>query len=79
MIHVIVENQLALDDQIVRATLARLTQDELTRHDALHAIGSVLIEYMNELLKAKQASPDGHAAYYAALQKLTAASWRSRY
>ena len=77
MMHTVVENQLALDDQaIVRATLERLTKDGLTRHQALHAIGSVLIEYVYDLLHAKMHSTDGHAPYYAALQRLTSARWR---
>ena len=69
MIHTVVENQLALDDQtIVRETLERLTQDGLTRHQAVHAIGSLLVEYVHDLLHAKMPSPAGHAPYYAALQ-----------
>src|SRR4051812_16652600 len=50
-IHAVVENQLALEDQaIVRATLERLMREGLTRHDAIHAIGSVLTEYLYDLL-----------------------------
>jgi hypothetical protein len=42
--HVIVENQLAMGDAtVVPATLARLMQEGLDRHDAIHAIGSVLV------------------------------------
>ena len=77
MIHTVVENQLALDDQtIVRETLERLTQDGLTRHQAVHAIGSVLVEYVHDLLHAKMPSSTGHAPYYAALQQLTPEKWR---
>ncbi len=77
VIHTVVENQLALDDQaIVRGTLERLMKDGLARHEAVHAIGSVLIEYMNHLLHEKKPSTDGHAAYYAALERLTAGEWR---
>ncbi len=77
VIHTAVENQLALDDQtIVRETLERLTRDGLTRHQALHAIGSVLIEYLNDLARSKTPSADAHAPYYAALQQLTVDRWR---
>lgn len=77
MIHTVVENQLALDDQaIVRATLARLMKEGLGRHQAVHAIGSVLIEYIHDLLHEKMPSTDGHAPYYAALQRLTPGRWR---
>ena len=39
VIHVVVENQLALGDAVVVVTLARLKSEGLTRHDVLHAIG----------------------------------------
>ena len=78
-IHTIVENQLALGDPpIVGATLERLLQEGLSRHEAIHAIGSVLLGYLNELLRAKAASSESHAPYYAALEKLTAQNWRER-
>ncbi len=76
MIHAVVENQLALDDQTVRGTLERLLRGGLARHQAVHAIGTVLIEYLHDLLNAKTPSPDGHAPYYAALQQLTPEKWR---
>jgi hypothetical protein len=42
--HVIVENQVAMGDAtVVPATLARLMREGLNRHDAIHAIGSVLM------------------------------------
>jgi hypothetical protein len=76
MIHTVVENQLALDDQaIVRGTLERLMRDGLARHQAVHAIGSVLIEYLNNLLHTETPSTDGHAPYYAALQQITPERW----
>lgn len=40
--HVVVENQLALNDEPVVRGLARLIKEGLTRHDAIHAIGSVV-------------------------------------
>jgi hypothetical protein len=42
--HVIVENQAAMGDAtVVPATLDRLMREGLDRHDAIHAIGSVLV------------------------------------
>jgi hypothetical protein len=77
LIHTVVENQLALEDQIiVRETLSRLTSAGLTRHEAIHAIGSVLIGYFNNLLGDKKSPPEGHAPYYAALRELDAKKWR---
>lgn len=76
-IHTIVENQLALEDQtIVRATLERLMEAGLTRHEAIHAIGSVLTEHIYDLLHMKNLPAEGHAPYYAALQQLTVEKWR---
>jgi Domain of unknown function (DUF1841) len=43
LIHMVVENQIARDEPaFVRATLLRLTGEGLTRHDAIHAIGTVV-------------------------------------
>src|SRR4051812_42305165 len=42
--HVLVENQVALGDAApVPATLARLMDEGLDRHEAIHAIGSILM------------------------------------
>ncbi len=41
--HVVVENQIAMGDEIpVRDTLVRLMSEGLDRHDAVHAIATVL-------------------------------------
>src|SRR5258708_12808916 len=45
--HVIVENQVALGDTFAaRAVLLRLMAEGLDRHEAIHAIGSVLSEHL---------------------------------
>ena len=76
--HVIVENQLAMAEPIVVATLTRLQREGLGRHDAVHAIGSVLAEHIYELLKGQPGSAgvDPNAAYGEGLKKLTAATWQ---
>jgi hypothetical protein len=76
-IHVIVENQLALGEPVVLETLARLQREGLSRHDVVHAIGSVLAEHIYELLKGQRApgAADPHGAYFEGLKTLTAASW----
>ena len=77
VIHTVVENQLALKDQtIVRETLARVISEGLTRHQAIHAIGSVLIAYIHECFNEDQPASEEHAPYYAALKDLTAQKWR---
>lgn len=46
-IHVVVENQLALGDPpIVRETLQRLQAEGLDRHNAIHAIGSAVADFL---------------------------------
>jgi hypothetical protein len=74
-IHVVVENQLATADEPVARALSRLMKDGLTRHDAIHAIGSVVAENIFDLLKAKDSAEVARARYYAAVERLTAAKW----
>jgi hypothetical protein len=78
VIHAVIENQIALGDELpVRRTLERLMSEGLDRHDAIHAIGSVLAGHMSDLLsRPKTASnEDPNDAYYAALERLTAEEW----
>ena len=76
LLHVIVENQIALGDETpVEAVLKRLIDESLDRHDAIHAIAYVLADRMFELLRGENAVP-GNDEYYADLEKLTAASWQ---
>ena len=79
--HAIVENQIALGDETpVARTLQRLMSEGLDRHQAIHAIGSVLLGFMNDLLKKADAhgepAGDQNQAYYSELELLTADSWR---
>ena len=76
--HVIVENQLASNDETVVRALARLMKEGLSRHDAVHAIGSVVAEEIYDLLKVRKTPDPSHARYYAAIEQLTAASWRAQ-
>lgn len=75
-IHVVVENQLALNDEPVVRAFARLIKEGLSRHDAVHAIGSVVAEEIYDLLKVQDAPDTARARYYAAIERLTAATWR---
>ena len=79
-LHCIVENQLALGDPIpVRKTLERLMEEGIDRHEAIHAIASVLSEHMVELVRGAPPHSDPNAPYFAALEKLTVESWRQTY
>ena len=79
-VHAIVENQVALGDvTVVPATLARLMREGLDRHDAVHAIGSVLIGIIFDVMTKKAgAEVDINAKYGRELAALTAASWRAQ-
>jgi hypothetical protein len=78
VIHVVVENQLALGEEVVVETLARLQREGLSRHDALHAIGSVLAADLYELMQeSSEATGDAHRRYLERLKKLTAKSWQA--
>jgi len=76
--HVIVENQFALGDELpVKRTMQRLMSEGLDRHDAIHAVGSVLIGHIGDLLAAPEAEvrADPTPPYCAALDRLTAKDW----
>jgi hypothetical protein len=76
--HVIVENQVALGDTFAaRAVLLRLMAEGLDRHEAIHAIGSVLSEQLFAALR-EEGGDDPNAQYVEKLNCLTAESWRKR-
>ncbi len=76
-IHAVVENQLAERYEPAVSALARLRAEGLGRHDAIHAIGSVLAEQMWGVVRGSQ--PDPADAYERELRLLTAKRWRERY
>jgi hypothetical protein len=78
-IHVVVENQLAANDEPVVRALARLRKEGLSRHEAIHAIGSVVAEYIFDALKTPSTPEAMRAHYYAAVERLTAAKWQADY
>ena len=78
-IHTVVENQLALNDEPVVRALGRLMKEGLSRHDAIHAIGSVIAEHVNDLLELKDVPDTSRARYYAAIARLTMAEWHKNF
>lgn len=75
LLHVLVENQIALGEETpVEAVLCRLIDENLDRHDAIHAIASILANHMHELMHGENATLDNDD-YYAKLGKLTAEKW----
>ena len=73
VLHVVIENQIALRDEIpVQSTVQRLMAEGLDRHEAIHAIASVLAEFMHDLMGNPGSSTEPNQEYFAALHRLTA-------
>jgi Domain of unknown function (DUF1841) len=75
--HVIVENQIALGDETpARRAVERLMGEGLDRHEAVHAIGSVLAGKLFGAMSDPEARAFPLNEYNAAVEQLTAESWR---
>jgi uncharacterized protein YoaH (UPF0181 family) len=73
---VTVENQIAVGDEIpVREKARQLMAQGLDRHDAIHAIASVLIRHMNDVLRDPDSTDEPHRRNNAALNRLNARKW----
>jgi hypothetical protein len=75
--HAAVESQIASGEYPVRGVLNRLMKEGLDRHDAIHAIGSVLAEYMFAVV-AQVDFDFATEDYVREIQQLTARSWRKQ-
>jgi hypothetical protein len=76
-IHVVVENQIALGEEVVLDALARLQREGLSRHDAIHAIGTAVSDHLFEILKTDADDERKQPATYVdRVKQLTAESWR---
>ena len=77
LIHVIVENQVALGNEFpANGVLFRLMSEGLDRHEAIHAIGSVLSETFSTAMSREKIGGDLNADYVEKLKVLSAESWR---
>jgi hypothetical protein len=77
MFHAIVETQIALEpDGVVARTLARLQREGLDRHEALHAVGSVLVDHVHGAIRNPDRDRNVGEEYLKSLETLTAESWR---
>jgi hypothetical protein len=74
VIHVIVENQLAMEEESVVQAMSRLRKQGMGRHETLHAIGAILAENIFEILQT-ESSGDAMGRYCGRLNKLTATRW----
>lgn len=76
MLHVAVENQIALADETpVQLKARQLMMQGLDRHQTIHAIASVLIKYLYDAGHERMAAGDPGQSYYAALRRLNARKW----
>jgi hypothetical protein len=72
--HVVVENQIADAELPVRRIAQRLMSEGLDRHEAIHAIGSVLAGRIHDIMRGTT-DQDPNEDYFAELEALTAESW----
>jgi len=79
--HAIVENQIAEGLEPVVRAMTRLTKQGLSRHDALHALGSVVAEHFFEAMSTEDEdfAATAQARYNAAVERLTAVEWKRKY
>lgn len=80
LFHAVVENQIAEGYGPTCRTLDRLQKEGLTRHDAIHAIGSAIAEFTYDSLHGKGISSvdDAQRELNARIEALSANSWRAR-
>jgi len=73
--HAVVETQIAMSDATVQGTLDRLMREGLDRHDAVHAIASVLAECMWDAVREPKPGEPPVEAYYRDLKVLKVSVW----
>ncbi len=80
-IHVIVENQIAMGFGPTVRAMARLQTQGLSRHDSLHAVGSVVSGHLFEAMRqpGEVDSQTLQSELNAAIEQLDAESWRKEF
>ena len=73
--HVVVENQIATNVDLVSETVTKLVRQGLSRHEALHAISAIVVEDIFDMLKGTK-SEFCPKKYRRKLEKITAKRWR---
>jgi hypothetical protein len=76
IIHVAVESQIAELEEPTYRKLDALIEEGLDRHEAIHAIGSVLMMHLRDIARAEPGDEVPFGPYHAELETLTAESWR---
>ena len=73
MLHVLVENQIVLQDETpVATTLDRLMAEGLDRHEAIHAIAACFTELILAMAQGKPVEPE---RYFDLVTEQTAEKW----
>lgn len=77
--HAVVENQIATGFGPSCRAVERLQQQGLSRHEAIHAVGSVVAEFAYDSLQNQHAGSVGGTQSHmnAAIEALTAVKWKS--
>ncbi len=81
VIHTVVENQVTTGDETpVAEAIQRLREQGLSRHEAIHAVGTVLAGHMWELTQGEvAATEDPNIAYFEEVRTLSAQKWFDEY
>jgi hypothetical protein len=74
IVHTIVESQLAAGHGSALRALSRLVEGGLDRHEAVHAVGSVLSKHLFQTMQGEK--PFDTAAYDGRLDELTVEGWK---
>jgi hypothetical protein len=81
IIHAIVETQIAIGVPAVLAAMQRLRSEGLDRHESVHAVGTLLAQFLHKIVSEKaEAVPEVTNEMYAnALKSLTVSWWRKNF
>ena len=79
--HAIVENQIAMEVAAVVRAVPRLMKQGLSRHDAIHAVASVLAEHLHDQanVETEDTAEVSNARYEASIERLNATGWLASY
>ena len=80
-IHCVVENQIAENFESTVQAMIRLCAEGLSRHDAIHAVGSVVAEHLFQVLKAPDPGNPGMMNEQMAkeIDCISAKQWHEKY
>ncbi len=81
VLHAVVENQVAMGFGPTVKAIERLQTEGLSRHDAVHAIASVLADHMHAAARSQEAQdPQAfQVSINTSIEQLTAESWLRRH